>query len=133
MVVSNSSDLWMIALISSDNKVDAITMHLAKVMGVNPIRYNELAHIIMRMVESSGGPREFWDKIDSERKALFLNDAESAVFGAMLCNVLIKLPKPVFYGKKLAEINGIDYDAMMKDIEEHEQICLGKMGGVKGQ
>lgn len=125
--------IWMASLVYVDNKIDAITIHIARTFGISPIRYNELATAVMNMIESTSGPREFFEMVDSERKNWFLNDAESVVFGAMLSNALIKLPDSVLYGKELANANGLNYDGFMQSVKEHEKACRGKMVGENGQ
>lgn len=124
---------WLVNLILADCKPNALAMHVARTLGVLPQRYNEIALAINTMIESTSGPSEFWVIMDRERKALYLNDVESVVFGALICSVLIQIDNSVSYGKKLAKINKVDYDDLVKRVLGENGICLGTMDGVKGQ
>jgi len=126
-------DVWLLSLIAANNKIDAICMNLALTLGVSPLRYNELGETINRMLESSSGPRDFWESVNSRRKEMFLNDIESVVFGALLCNILIKLPNPVLYGRTLAKFNNMDYEKIMETFGKEMGECPGRMAGEKGQ
>lgn len=110
--------VWTFALLRAANKLDAVCMRIAKSLGISPLRYNELAIEVNQLIDSTSGPTEFWLVIDDRRRKLFLNDADSMLFGAMVCNMLSCTPKSVYFGKTLAEVNHMDYEKLVKGEKE---------------
>lgn len=117
-MTDNLNIVWAVALLKAANKLDAVCMRIAKSLGISPLRYNELAIEVNQLIESTSGPTEFWLVIDERRKKLFLNDADSMLFGAIVCNTISCTPKSVYFGKTLARINGLDYDKIVKGEKE---------------
>lgn len=93
--------------------MEAIGIRIAKASAISPVRYNELALAVNQIIDSTAGPAEFWDVVDSRRKQLFLNDAESFLFGSMMCEVLFHSPNSVYFGKKLAKVCKVDYEKII--------------------
>ena len=104
---------WKLALLRSVNKIDAVCMNIARSLGMSPLRYNEIAIEVNRLIDSTSGPTEFWGILDESRRKLFLNDVDSVLFGAMVCNIISCTPKSVYFGKTLAKINHVDYDEIV--------------------
>lgn len=105
--------VWMLALIHAENKLDAVCIRMAISLGISPGRYNEITKSVIQIVESTSCPTEFWNVVDERRKPLFLNDSESVLFGAMMCNVITCMRNSVYFGKKLAIVNNVDYDKII--------------------
>ncbi len=125
----NLTAAWFIPLMMVENKPSAVAMHTAKCFGITPRRYNELGHKLGEMLDSTSGPQEFWSTINERTKELYLNDAESVVFGAFMCCILIQLSNSVLWGKKLAEVNNIDYKELRRNALNERGKCLGLKDG----
>lgn len=104
---------WKLSLIYSEDKSDAICIHIAMAFSISPKRYNEIAVVINQIIDSTAGPAEFWKVINERLGKMFLNDVESVLFGAMVSDVISKIPDSVYFGRKLAEIVDVDYDKIV--------------------
>lgn len=120
---------WFLNLIMANNKLTAVTMHTARCVGITPQRYNEIGYKLGEILESTSGPQEFWSTIGERSRALYLNDAESIVFGSFLCNVLTQISNSVLWGKKLAKANKVDYQKLRRNALIERGKCLGLTDG----
>lgn len=110
-------NIWKLSLICSEDKSDAVCIHIAMAFSISPKRYNEIATVINQMIDSTAGPAEFWKVINDRRSKMFLNDVESVLFGAMVGDVVSKIPDSVYFGRQFAEIIDVDYDKIVSHRE----------------
>lgn len=118
------ASVWFANLVMVDNKPAAISINIARSVGVTPARYSEIVDVIETLIESTSGPAEFWEVVNERRQGMHFNDAESVVFGSLVCSALILMSNSILYGKKLAEVNHVDYNKLIEQVLEVDGICI---------